>query len=60
MLSSDTFEQWGYGFTLLDEAKTIIVRLRSSPLSRLVRSAAGNVSLMVSPRHLSRRRPRHE
>ena len=36
MLSSDAFEQWGHGLTLSDEAKTIIVRIRSSPPSRLV------------------------
>jgi putative transposase len=44
MLSEHAFEQWCEHLVLSEEAKSLIARIRSSPPSRLVQSAAGNVS----------------
>jgi transposase InsO family protein len=44
MLSDELFEVWCREHNLSEQAKTLIQRLRSSPPSRLVRGAAGNVS----------------
>jgi len=44
MLSEELFEVWCIQHKLSEQAKTIIQRIRSSPPSRLVRGAAGNVS----------------
>jgi putative transposase len=44
MLSTDAFEQWCQRLDLSEKARTLIAHIRSSPPSRLVRSAAGNVS----------------
>ena len=44
MLSDDEFEVWCFQHALSEQAKTVIRQIRSSPPSRLVRSAAGNVS----------------
>ena len=44
MLSTQAFEQWCQRLSFSEQAKTLIARIRSSPPSRLVRSAAGNVS----------------
>jgi len=44
MLSEELFEVWCIQHNLSEQAKTIIQRIRSSPPSRLVRGAAGNVS----------------
>jgi putative transposase len=44
MLSEDEFEVWCFQHALSEQAKTVIRQIRSSPPSRLVRSAAGNVS----------------
>ncbi len=44
MFSTDAFEQWCQRLDLSEEARTLIAHIRSSPPSRLVRSAAGNVS----------------
>jgi putative transposase len=44
MLSEDEFEVWCFQHALSEQAKTVVRQIRSSPPSRLVRSAAGNVS----------------
>ncbi len=44
MLTDELFEVWCLQHKLPEQAKTIIQRIRSSPPSRLVRGAAGNVS----------------
>lgn len=44
MLSTGAFEQWCQRLNLSEQAQTLIAHIRSSPPSRLVRSAAGNVS----------------
>jgi putative transposase len=44
MLTDDAFEQWCQERHLSQQAKDLILRIRSSPPSRLVQSAAGNVS----------------
>lgn len=44
MLSESAFEQWCQSLKLSEETKKIIAGIRSSPPSRLVRSAAGNMS----------------
>lgn len=44
MLTDELFEVWCLQHVLSEQAKTIIQRIRSSPPSRLVRGAAGNVS----------------
>ncbi|MFL5657245.1 MAG: hypothetical protein ACJ8CB_24055 [Ktedonobacteraceae bacterium] len=44
MLNEEMFEVWCLQHHLSEQAKTIIQRIRSSPPSRLVRGAAGNVS----------------
>jgi len=44
MLSTGAFEQWCQRLDLSEQAQTLIAHIRSSPPSRLVRSAAGNVS----------------
>jgi putative transposase len=44
MLTDELFEVWCLQHKLSEQAKTIIQRIRSSPPSRLVRGAAGNVS----------------
>jgi hypothetical protein len=44
MLSEEQFEVWCLQQHLSEQARAIIGRIRSSPPSRLVRGAAGNVS----------------
>src|SRR5436305_9291406 len=44
MLSEEAFEVWCQKLSLCEQAKAIVCQIRSSPPSRLVRSAAGNVS----------------
>ena len=44
MLSQNAFEVWCQKLALSEQAKAALCQIRSSPLSRLVRSAAGNVS----------------
>ena len=44
MLNTDAFEQWCQCLDLSESARTLIAHIRSSSPSRLVRSAAGNVS----------------
>ena len=44
MLSQNAFEVWCQKLALSEQAKASICQIRSSPPSRLVRSAAGNVS----------------
>src|SRR6266849_832062 len=44
MLSANAFEQWCQRLAFPEETTKTIIRIRSSPPSRLVRSAAGNVS----------------
>ncbi len=44
MLSTEAFEQWCHRLDLSEQGRTLIAHMRSSPPSRLVRSAAGNVS----------------
>ena len=44
MFTDELFEVWCLQHKLPEQAKTIISRIRSSPPSRLVRGAAGNVS----------------
>src|SRR6266567_1080758 len=44
MLSVEAFDRWCQRLALSDETRKTIMRIRSSPPSRLVRSAAGNVS----------------
>lgn len=44
MLTDELFDVWCLQQALSEQAKTIIQRIRSSPPSRLVRGAAGNVS----------------
>lgn len=44
MLSAEEFERWCHQLALSEQAKTLIACIRSSPPSRLVQSAAGNVS----------------
>ena len=44
MLSEHAFEVWCQKLALSEQAKASICQIRSSPPSRLVRSAAGNVS----------------
>jgi hypothetical protein len=44
MFTDELFEVWCLQHKLSEQAKTIIARIRSSPPSRLVRGAAGNVS----------------
>jgi putative transposase len=44
MLSAEAFEVWCLEHALSDPATVILRQIRSSPPSRLVRSAAGNVS----------------
>jgi putative transposase len=44
MLSEERFEVWCLQQHLSEQARAIIGRIRSSPPSRLVRGAAGNVS----------------
>ena len=44
MLHEDTFEVWCQKLALPQQGKALICQIRSSPPSRLVRSAAGNVS----------------
>jgi putative transposase len=44
MLTDELFGVWCLQHALSEQAKTIIQRIRSSPPSRLVRGAAGNVS----------------
>ncbi|HEX3642761.1 MAG TPA: Mu transposase C-terminal domain-containing protein [Ktedonobacteraceae bacterium] len=44
MLSEDAFEVWCQRLGFLEQTKALISQIRSSPPSRLVRSAAGNVS----------------
>ena len=44
MFTDELFEVWSLQHKLPEQAKTIISRIRSSPPSRLVRGAAGNVS----------------
>ncbi|HEY1353664.1 MAG TPA: hypothetical protein VGF67_28990 [Ktedonobacteraceae bacterium] len=44
MLSAEAFDRWCQRLALSDETIQTIMHIRSSPPSRLVRSAAGNVS----------------
>src|SRR6266516_3165723 len=44
MLSDEMFEVWCLQQGLSEQTKALIQRIRSSPPSRLVRGAAGNVS----------------
>jgi len=44
MLSNESFEQWCLRLVLSEPTKALITRIRSSPPSRRVQSAAGNVS----------------
>ncbi len=44
MLNTDAFEQWCQRLGLSEQTKALIPHIRSSPPSRLVRSAAGNMS----------------
>ncbi len=44
MLSANAFEQWCQRLAFPEETTKTIIRIRSDPPSRLVRSAAGNVS----------------
>lgn len=44
MLSTNAFEQWCQRLAFPEETTKTIIRIRSSPPSRLVRSSAGNVS----------------
>ena len=44
MLNEEAFEVWCLQHHLSEQAKTVVQRIRSSPPSRLVRGAAGNVS----------------
>ncbi len=44
MFTDELFEVWCLQHKLSEQAKTVIARIRSSPPSRLVRGAAGNVS----------------
>ena len=44
MLTDELFEGWCLQQALSDQARMIVQRIRSSPPSRLVRGAAGNVS----------------
>ncbi len=44
MLNEEAFEGWCLQQHLSEQAKTVVQRIRSSPPSRLVRGAAGNVS----------------
>src|SRR5437764_13327042 len=44
MFTDELFEGWCFQHKLSEQAKTVIQRIRSSPPSRLVRGAAGNVS----------------
>ena len=44
MLDDKAFEQWCQNLGLSDQAKAIITQIRTSPPSRHVQSAAGNVS----------------
>ena len=44
MLSESAFEQWCQRLAFPEETTKTIIRIRSSPPSRLVRSGAGNVS----------------
>ena len=44
MLSENAFEAWCQKLALSEQAKASLSQIRSSPPSRLVRSAAGNVS----------------
>jgi len=44
MLSQNAFEVWCQKLALSEQAKASLSQIRSSPPSRLVRSAAGNVS----------------
>ncbi len=44
MLNEELFEVWRLQHNLSEQARAIIGRIRSSPPSRLVRGAAGNVS----------------
>lgn len=44
MLSDESFEQWCLRLALSEQTKALITRIRSSPPSRRVQSAAGNVS----------------
>ncbi|MGZ3646281.1 MAG: TnsA endonuclease N-terminal domain-containing protein [Ktedonobacteraceae bacterium] len=44
MLSEDAFEVWCLQQALSQQAQAVVRQIRSSPPSRLVRSAAGNVS----------------
>lgn len=44
MMSANAFEQWCQRLAFPEETTKTIIRIRSSPPSRLVRSAAGNVS----------------
>ena len=44
MLSQNAFEAWCQKLALSEQAKASLSQIRSSPPSRLVRSAAGNVS----------------
>ena len=44
MLDDKAFEQWYQNLGLSDQAKAIITQIRTSPPSRHVQSAAGNVS----------------
>ena len=44
VLSEESFEVWYQKLALSEQAKAVVRQIRSSPPSRLVRSAAGNVS----------------
>ena len=44
MLSTEQFEVWCLQHHLSEQARALVERIRSSPPSRLVRGAAGNVS----------------
>ncbi len=44
MLSEEAFDQWCWQLGLIDQAKTVITRVRTSNPSRRVQGSAGNVS----------------
>jgi putative transposase len=44
MLMTESFEHWCHRLALSEQAKALIARIRTSPPSRRVQSAAGNVS----------------
>ncbi len=44
MLNNNAFEQWCQRLALSEQTRTLIAHIRSSPPSRLVQSAAGNMS----------------